>query len=455
MIQRSTGEHRRRPAGPLRWFALVLALAPAIALTSCGQTDDGQTRVELWTLALSPTFDDYMHQVIADFEAEHPGVEVVWVDVPFDALDRKLVTAAAAGRSPDVVNFSDRQFSRYAALGAMHDLNGLLPGDPHAQYQRGALRILELDGELLALPWYLTTQVRLVNQGLLAEGGLSEDTLGRDWETLRRQARDYHEQTGGFLFSLRLGEDSILPTMMLQSGLALFAEQDGRLVARLASDEVVAYIRAWVACYNDGALPRSSATGGHQAVVEGFQNGRLATIQTGANMLNRVRDANPDVYEQTAVLPPLSGALGRSHIAVMPVGVMGKSDHPALAARLAWHLTKPANQTELARRSSVLPSTPASLADPHFNPGADQTSDRMVLARVLSARSLDDAVAFTPAVSAWPDMRLAFNEGMKRVLLNRADLRETLVEVQRQWNALLRAAPPASLDTVPRPEPVS
>ncbi len=425
----------------------------ALGILSCGRADDGKTRIELWTLALSPTFDDYMAGVIDDFEAEHPGVEVVWVDVPFDALDRKLVTAAAAGRTPDVVNFSDRQFSRYAALGAMHDLNGVLPGDPSEHYQPGALRILDLDGELLALPWYLTTQVRLINEALLAEAGLSADTLGGDWETLREQARGYHEKTGGFLFSLRLGEDSILPTMMLQSGLVPFAERDGRLVADLASDEVVAYVQAWVDCYNDGALPRSSATGGHQAVVEGFQNGRLATVQTGANMLNRVRDANPEVYANTRVLRPLAGTLGRSHIAVMPVGVMGKTQEPELAAKLAWHLTSAANQTELARRSSVLPSTTASLHDPHFSDHEHDAEDRMVVARMLSAGSLSDAVAFTPAVSAWPDMRLAFNEGMKRILLSGAGARETLEEVERQWDALLRAAPPATLDTVPRPGP--
>lgn len=435
-----------------RWLAAAVACVCLLA-ASCGPADEGRTRLELWTLALSPTFDDYMRGVIADFEAEHPGVEVVWVDVPFDALDRKLVTAAAAGRSPDVVNFSDRQFSRYAALGAMHDLRGILPGDPGERYQPGAVRILDLEGELLALPWYLTTQVRLVNTKLLADAGLSPETLGGDWDTLRRQARDYHRRTGGFLFSLRLGEDSILPTMMLQSGLVPFEERNGRLTARLTGDEVVAYVQAWVDCYRDGALPRSSATGGHQAVVEGFQNGRLATIQTGANMLNRVRDANPEVYGQTAVLPPLTGRLGRSHIAVMPVGVMGKSRHPQLAAALAWHLTSPENQTELARRSSVLPSTPASLHDAYFTPTEAEAADRMVLARKLSAGSLNQGVAFTPAVSPWPDMRLAFNEGMKRILLNRAEVRQTLAEVEQQWDALLSASPKASLDTVPRPEP--
>jgi putative chitobiose transport system substrate-binding protein len=443
----------RRPRLAFRTLAVLLCLAAALSCT--GEHRDGRVRLELWTLALSPTFDDYMQAVVADFEREHPGVEVVWVDVPFDALDRKLVTAAAAGKSPDVVNFSDRQFARYVSLGAMADLSSSLPGDPDTVYQPGALRIMRIDGELLGLPWYLTTQVRLANREALARGGLSPEALASDWAGLRDQAGAYHAQTGGFLFSIRLGEDSLLPVLLLQSGLVPFKQVDGRLVADLTRADVVAEVRAWVELFRSGALPRSCATGGHQAIIEAYQSGQLAMIQTGANMLGRVRDSNPEVFAQTAVLPPLTGVLGRPHIAVMPVGVMRQSRYPELAAALAWHLTSAANQTELARRSSVLPSTRASLADPFFAPPAADEQDKLLLARAIMAGSLSEAVAFTPAVSAWPDMRIAFNEGIKRVLLNGQDVQTALEQIEREWNALLRAAPPATLDTVPTPEPRS
>ncbi len=38
--------------------------------------------LEMWTLARSPTFDDYINGIVADFEAEHEGVTVNWVDLP-------------------------------------------------------------------------------------------------------------------------------------------------------------------------------------------------------------------------------------------------------------------------------------------------------------------------------------------------------------------------------------
>ena len=74
-------------------------------------------------------------------------------------------------------------------------------------------------------------------------------------------------------------------------------------------------------------------------------------------------------------------------------------------------------------------------------------------ARGLAAASLPEAVAFTPALVTWPDLRRAFEDGIKRSLLDGADVRTTLGEIQVQWDRILRAGPPERLDAVPHPGP--
>lgn len=437
-------------------------------LTSCDRSrDPDKITLEVWTLALRPAFTDYMESLCASFEDAHPGVEVVWVDVPYNAISRKLVAAAAADRGPDVLNLSDRDFARFAALGALRPLDGILPGDPDARYVPGALSSLVLGGERLALPWYLTTSVRLVNADLLAQAGLSPDALPDDWAGLRTLARSYHADTGGFLLSLSLGDTSELPVMMMADGVLPFAEQDGRLVANLNTDEVAGYIAPWVDLYRAGALPRAAATKNHSHLVEMFQEGRLAVVQTGPNMLGRIEGANPRVFARTAVMQPVTGRLGRGHVAIMTLGVGAQSKHPELAAKLAWWITSPEAQLELARQAPVLPSAVEALGDTYFRPeglnpsgdvvaGAGQdTQAKLAAGRAASAGALPTAVAFTPALDAWPDMRRDFDEGMKRVLLEGADLRATLAEVEALWNDALRASRPATLDVAPAPDPVA
>ncbi|MEM1447046.1 MAG: sugar ABC transporter substrate-binding protein [Planctomycetota bacterium] len=430
-----------------------------LTAASCSRDgSDESVTLELWTLALRPTFTDYMTDLCEGFEAQHPGVEVVWVDVPFNGINRKLVAAVAAGHGPDVVNLSDRDFARVAALGGLAGIDELLSAEEMERYLPGARRVLVMDGQTRALPWYLTTSVRLCNEALLAGAGMSAAGLADRWDGLQAQARDYQEHTGGFLFSVPLGESSELPTMMLADGVVPFRETDAGLRADLTKPEVVARVASWVTLYRDGVLPRSAATRDHQAIIEMYQNGQLAVAQTGANMLRRVRDANPDVFADTAVRPAITGNLGRSHVAVMVLGVSSKSQHPELAAKLAAWVTSPENQTELARQSGVLPSTPASLQDSFFDPPEAselESADGMIAqARSISAGALPEAVAFTPAMAAWPDLRRAFGEGIKRALLDGAEVEATLSKIEQEWDAILAAALPAGAEVLPTVEAV-
>ena len=111
-------------------MGIACLLALLLIVPSCGR-DDTQ-RIEFWTISLRPTFTGYIESRIDAFEADHPGVEVVWVDVPFMAIERKLIAAAAADRAPDVINLSDMMFARFAAAGAFVDLDGVTTTEQQA-----------------------------------------------------------------------------------------------------------------------------------------------------------------------------------------------------------------------------------------------------------------------------------------------------------------------------------
>jgi len=411
-------------------------------------------RIQFWTLALAP-FDSYIRERIGVFEREHPGAEVVWVDVPFEAIDRKLTAAAAAHRAPDVVNLSDRTFGRFAGLGAMADLRPLLKFHPEDEYLDGALAIGRFGDRLLALPWYLTTQVGMVNTKLLAAGDIPPDQLSTRWVGLREQAAAYRTRTGKYLFSLPLGEESQLPIIMWGEGLRpLKAGSDGRLISSLLDPPVAAYLRGWVEFYRSGAMPSEAATRDHSHLNEMYQNGELAEIDSGPNFLKRVQDVAPGVYALTLARAAVTGSTGKSHIATMVVAVTRQSRHPKLAAEFAAFITSAESQTEFCRLAPILPSTPVSLASGVFaRPplGKDGVpTDKVAWACAVAAESLKDAVAFTPAMEAWPDLRRAFEERIKVLLLDGGDFGVALREIDETWNRILRESPPATEECLPR-----
>jgi len=327
------------------------------AIGGCGMEDGGtQTRLELWTLALRPRFTKYMEGQIAAFERAHAGVRVDWVDVPYDALERKLIAAAAAGRAPDVVNMADLNFARFAALGAFADITEKTPGSARERYVPGALGMCLIGGRVMALPWYVNPQARIVNAELLERGGLDAATLAGDWRGLIAQAPEFKRRTGEYLFSQPLGEESQIPIMMLGEGLVPLREEGGRLVADLMREEIVEYVRRWVGAYREGWLPREAATKGHAHLTELYQEGRLAVINTGPNFVERIRDVSPRVFGRTMVLRGAVGELGRVHMPVMVLAVVSQSRQMELAAKLAWHLTGPEAELALSKMVAVMPS---------------------------------------------------------------------------------------------------
>ncbi|MFN5959299.1 MAG: hypothetical protein ACK462_15340 [Planctomyces sp.] len=48
-------------------------------------------------------------------------------------------------------------------------------------------------------------------------------------------------------------------------------------------------------------------------------------------------------------------------------------------------------------------------------------------------------------------MRRVFEDRIKRCLLQGADVRETLAEIEREWNVLLKVSEYAPIDAVPTP----
>ncbi|MEO0483049.1 MAG: extracellular solute-binding protein [Planctomycetota bacterium] len=446
-------------------FSALIGTALVAVLPSCDRArDDGVTRVEFWTLDLGP-FETYINSRLSLYESlrksEGAEVEILWVDVPFDTVDRKLIAAAAAKRAPDVVNFSDMTFARFVSLGALIDLRPHLSEADIDAYLPGARSIAEIDGALLATPWYLTTQTIIANTELLREGGIEPDALPASWSGLRALAGPYRARTGRTLFSAPLGRESILPGIMLAEGVVPFAERDGRLVADFNKPEVIAFLREWVDVFRAGDIPREAAAGGFAHIVRLYQGRQIALMNSSPNFLRRIRDEAPSVFDQTIVRPAVTGALGRTHIATMVLGVTTQSDEPAEAARFAAWMTNGANQLAFCKGVNILPSVGSALDDAYFAPpptpqaGEPEDPDHLIAeSRALAAEALRSAVAFTPALETWPDLRRAFEDRFTALLFSDSDTVErAAADIQRAWADILDAAAPASLDAVPRPEP--
>ena len=77
------------------WALLGLALSWLVACNASRPTTGG-TQIEFWTMQLQPEFTSYFTELIGKFEAENPGLKVRWVDVPWEAMESKILKIGRA-----------------------------------------------------------------------------------------------------------------------------------------------------------------------------------------------------------------------------------------------------------------------------------------------------------------------------------------------------------------------
>ena len=382
-------------------------------------------------MQLAPFHNDYMHGLIRQFEHLHPGTRVQWVDVPWAEMERKTLTAIAAGAPPDVVNLNPQFSAKLAELGALAAPEAYLNAQQVALYLPAAWAANRLataaDTGSFALPWYITTNLTLANRGLLARAGVS---VPRTLPELLTAARAIHQATGAYAFFPALDGSAPLEAMVAAQGRFLSPDGCGPGFADAAGIQV---IEAYRTLYQQGLVPRNVLTEGHRTAVTAFLSGQVAMISTGMQFLQQVKSASPAVYAQVDVAPPVASR--RANLSVMNVAVPATAPDKALAFALALHVTSSSNQIELARRVPVLPSTAASYADALFTTAsADPLLDR---ARALSVQQVLSGTVLVPPVPRYGKLQRSFVRQLQAAMLGRQTPAQAMAQIDREWRAVI------------------
>ncbi len=415
-----------------RWLALaaIVVLMAAVAL-DCGRRERDPGLVELWTLQLSPTFDDYMNGILGRFEATHPGVKVRWVDVPYEGFTQKLIAALSAGDAPDVVNLPADLILQYVRLDALASVDTLIPDDQQADYLPAALEPMRFGGQTYGVPWYLATKILIADSTALLAAGLSTD-LPTTYDGILTLALAYRAKTGrpGFFFNLVV--DSYMLQVFESEGIPVLSSDGRRAV--FAVPQAVKVLQGWLEAFSRGALPRESLMAGHQGGIDLYQAGAVPMFIGAPQFLRLIAENAPDRLKQTIVAPAPTGAAGWKELDVMALAVTSTSRNPRAAADLAAFITSGPVQLEFSKLVPVFPSVRSALQDRTFRMSDGSLAGT---ARLTAAVQLPAARVLRPSIPQYPRLREIFKDQMLACFLGRRTAGAALAEAQRQWNEVL------------------
>lgn len=384
-------------------------------------------------MQLQPKFTDYFNTLIAKFEAQHSGVKVRWVDVPWTAMQSKILTAVSARTAPDVVNLNPDFASQLAARNAWLNLNDYVPAAVRQSYLPKIWEATTLDGQSFAVPWYLTSRITIYNQDLLKAAGV--ETPPQTYAELATVAKAVKEKTGKYAFFITMvPEDSAeLMESMVQMGVTL-VDDEGR--AAFNSPEGRAAFQYWLDLYRQGLLPPQVLTEGHRQGIELYQSGQTALLMTSPEFLNTIATNAPTIAAVSAPAPQLTGETGKKNVAVMNLLVPRQTQHPDLAVEFALFVTNNENQLAFAKAANVLPSTQAALDDPYFQ-SVGATATPVERARAVSAAQMSQAQVLIPPVRDIKQLQRLLYENLQAVLLERKTIDQALNDAATAWNSRL------------------
>ena len=425
-------------------LGLLAAAALTGVLTACAPSRRQATDripIQFWTLDLAPKFNDYLNGVIARWEQQNPGYDVVWTDVPWGSVERKLLAAVFARTAPDVVNLNPLFAANLASKGGLQPLAPLLPQGAAETYlpliwQAG--QSAAPDGQLqqFAIPWYLTARITLANSQLLSQAGY--DAPPCTWAEVPAYAEAVKRRTGRYaLFVTVVPEDSAeLLESLVQMGVTLLDQRQRAAFNTPAGRRAFAF---WSDLYRRGLLPREVVSQGYRRAIELYQSGELAQVGSGAEFLRSIQTNAPQVAAATRPYPPLTGANGAANVAVMTLAIPRQSKVAGPATRFALFLTDANNQARFAEQARVLPSSTGALrqveealADEQPSTQAEQLVRQ---ARLLSAQTLSSARVLVPASPGVKRLQAIVYTQLQRAMLGQISSDAALAEAERQWNA--------------------
>ena len=420
--------------------ALLLSVSVCLSLLAgcSGSTPQNTNEIEFWTMQLQPKFTQYFSDLNANFE-QNQTLQIRWVDIPWAAMESKILTAISANTAPDVVNLNPNFASQLATRNAWLDIDEAIAPEQKSAYlpriwQANQIEVCEAgqcDTKTFGIPWYLTTRVTIYNQELLKSANIAQAPA--TYRELATAAQAIKEKTDKYAFFVSFvpGDSGEVLESLVQMGVTLLDDQ-GK--AAFNTPEGVAAFRYWVDLYQAELLPPEVLTQGHRYAIELYQAGEIAFLASGAEFLDNIATNAPSIAAVSATAPQISGKTGKKNVAVMNLAIPRTTDNPDEALDYALFVTNTDNQLAFAKSANVLPSTSAAVEQYIQELSSLEAATPLEEARKVSAMQLKDAEILIPARENLQTLQKLIYDNLQAAMLGDKTVEQAVKDAAMAWN---------------------
>jgi multiple sugar transport system substrate-binding protein len=411
-------------------WRLAIALSVSLLLAACqpfsSQGSQTPLTLTLWHGINPPPNRDVFNELVADFNADHPNVQInpLYVGQPDQQLP-KILTAVVGGLPPDLLWFTPMITGQLVELEGIHPLNGWFDDSVNAsQLNPALLEAMTLEDQIWSIPMATNNLGLFYRPSLFEAAGI--DSLPRTWQELRQVARtltvdndgDGRPDRHGLLLSLGKGEWTVFTWLGFLYGMGGSLIEDG--VPNLVTPEAIAALQFWADLVADGSVKFSQPERGYE--LNDYLAGRVAMQLTGPWTLGKLKALDID-YDAMPIPAGQQQAtvLGGEHLFVMKT----RPERQQAALEFLEFVLSDRFQTRWALGTGYLPVTQTAQDSQAYQA---YVSDRPILTVFLEQMS---GAHSRPIIANYARLSDSLGRAIEQTLLG-ADPVEALETAQRR-----------------------
>ncbi|MDT9690181.1 extracellular solute-binding protein [Streptomyces sp. P9(2023)] len=352
----------------------------ALLLTGCSADDEGDggpVRLRFQSLAWQKESVDANKELVAEWNAAHPDIQVDYVQGSWDSVHDQLLTSFEGGEAPDIIHDASDDLADFAYGGYLADLTGLLPGRLKAAIPARSWETTTFGGGIYGVPFLQEPRVIMANKQILESSGVRLPTPEEPWSwpEFRQIAKDLTARMGQGKYAIAwpLKEPvSVSLNLGLSAGGQLFhREADGKVTLRFTEQDGVVPGTIHDQVNTDLSASRSTLGTGGSDALPGFFGGKYAMVPLGFSYRQQITQQAPKGFEWI-VLPAPAGEDGLAQgVSPQTLSIAEDSRYKKEAAAFLDFFLQPDNMVRLARGDWMLPTGTAALADPSLHTAKD------------------------------------------------------------------------------------
>ena len=256
-----------------------------------------------------------VEEMIAQFEAEHPDIDVQLESVGWGDAYQKITTDLLAGNAADVMYVGARWIPAFAALGGIATIDDFVDDEKLSLFPSSLIEGQKFQGSLYALPIAFSTKVLYYRTDLI-------DSAPTTWEELLAAAQQVTEETDAFGIGIpgaaHVGTVQQFQVFLHQAGGSFF-DEEGRV--NLETPEAAEALEFYTDLYLEHEVAPNPIEFNREELPTLFGEGRIAMLINGpwARTIMGQEPDNDVVPYATAELPcheECAGILGADSLVI-------------------------------------------------------------------------------------------------------------------------------------------